>query len=129
MSQSHRTAAGGYQPGDKVKPRASSLQERAPTPRNVEKRALVDFPTTPAEQDQWMVDAVDLAATDLIPDQVNGDDINSGNFFTIGGTDYKTDPVTIGLGAKTGTDGKPIRLTGCTALIVMSDKGVWFGHF
>lgn len=76
-----------------------------------------------------MVDAVDLAATDLIPDQVNGDDINSGNFFTIGGTDYKTDPVTIGLGAKTGTDGKPIRLTGCTALIVMSDKGVWFGHF
>lgn len=84
-----------------------------------------------------MADQVNSAATDVVPDGVNDGgpdggiivDINSGNYFQIGGTDSAKDPVTIGLGAKKDVDGKPIRLTGCTDLIVMSQKAVWFGHF
>lgn len=79
-----------------------------------------------------MIEQVESAATDVVPDPYqNGDtldDINSGQFRKIGGTDYTKDPVTIGLGRKKDDEGNPIRLTGCTALIVMSEKAVWFGH-
>lgn len=77
-----------------------------------------------------MREQVNSAATDVVPASVNGADINSGNFFKIGGTDITKDPITIGLGARIDPeDKKPIRLTGCTALIVMSQKAVWYGHF
>lgn len=95
---------------------------------------LVEFPEDEGEQDSWMVTQVESAATDVVADGVqNGDevdDINSGQFFKIGGTDYTKDPVTIGLGRKKKKpdDEDNIRLTGCTALIVMSEKAVWFGH-
>jgi len=76
-----------------------------------------------------MVDQVEAAATEDVPELVIGDNTNSGNFFMIGGRDPNTDPITIGLGATKGKDGKPIRLASCTALIVMSEKAVCFGHF
>ncbi|KAL8825297.1 MAG: hypothetical protein Q9170_007850 [Blastenia crenularia] len=80
-----------------------------------------------------MVEQVDSAASDVVPDPYqNGDevdDINSGLFRKIGGIDGTKDSVTLGLGRKQGDNGEPIRLTGCTALIVMSEKAVWFGHF
>ena len=72
-----------------------------------------------------MVEHVNDADLDVVPDPVNGNDINSGQFRRIEGSD---DRLTIGLGHKE-VDGTPIRLTGCTALIVMSEKAVWFGHF
>lgn len=75
-----------------------------------------------------MVEQVLAADADVVPDSYqNGDeldDINSGLYRELGDA-----PVSLGLGAKTGDDGDPIRLTGCTALIVMSEKAVWFGHF
>ncbi len=103
---------------------STSAADPLDTSRKVHKRALVDFPSTPAERDQWMDDQVEAAATDVVPESVEGDDINSGNFFTIEGTDPYTDPITIGLGATKGDDGKPVRLTSCTALIIMSEKAV-----
>lgn len=96
------------------------------------KRILVDFPEDEAEQDVFMVGQVKSAATDVIADPIqDGDeeeDINSAQFFQVGGTAYTKDPVTIGLGRKTDKNGNPIRLTGCTALIVMSEKAVYFAH-
>ncbi|KAL8903346.1 MAG: hypothetical protein Q9207_003981 [Kuettlingeria erythrocarpa] len=50
-----------------------------------------------------MVEQVELAAYDVVPDPFEGDDINSGQFRQIGGTDYTTDPVTLGLGTNGGT--------------------------
>jgi hypothetical protein len=72
-----------------------------------------------------MVNQVKDAHIDVIPAPVRGRDINSGLFFEIGGSD----PVTIGLGAMQDNVKKPILLKGCTAIIVMSQKAVWFGHF
>ncbi|KAL8728032.1 MAG: hypothetical protein Q9181_005488 [Wetmoreana brouardii] len=104
------------------------------TGRNgLNKRILADFPSDKDAQDTFMVEQVQSAATDVVLDPYqNGDkkdDINSGQFRKIGGTDYTKDPDTLGLGRKEDDDGNPIRLTGCTILIVMSEKAVWFGHF
>lgn len=75
-----------------------------------------------------MVEKVNAAQIDVVPDPFqNGDeldDINSGQFREIGDK-----PISIGLGRKKDEKGNPIRLTGYTALIVMSEKAVWFGHF
>ncbi len=71
---------------------------------------------------------MDQPGATVFPEPVDGHDIKSRNFFTAGGRDPNTDPITIGLGATKGKDGKPIRLASCTALIVMSEKAVWFGH-
>ena len=99
-------------------------------PRTVLKRILPSWPDIVVKQDDFMVDEVKNAQTDVIPAPVNGNDINSGLFFEIGGSS----PVSIGLGARETTDPsdgktKPILLAGCTAIIVMSQKAVWFGHF
>ncbi|KAL8984143.1 MAG: hypothetical protein Q9205_001821 [Flavoplaca limonia] len=72
--------------------------------------------------DKFVVEQVDLAATEVIPDPVDGDDINSEHFRKIGGKDYTKDSVTLGLGRKKDDERVPIRLKGCTALIVMSEK-------
>ncbi|KAK4694243.1 hypothetical protein P7C71_g3302, partial [Lecanoromycetidae sp. Uapishka_2] len=122
-----QTVAGGY-PGKKLKPRDTTAKEVAPAPLTINKRALVDFPTDPAAQDQWMVTQVNSATNNVVPGPVNGDDINSANYFQISGRTPAKDAISIGLG-KNGPDGNPVRLTGCTALIVMSEKGVYFGHF
>ncbi|KAL8739682.1 MAG: hypothetical protein Q9190_007538 [Brigantiaea leucoxantha] len=135
-----RSVGGGY-PSDYIPPksRRDTLAKRslAPFPESndgtLTKRILVDFPTDKDAQDTFMVEQVEAAATDVVADPVqNGDekdDINSAQFFQVGGTDYTKDPVTIGLGRKKDDDGNPIRLTGCTALIVMSEKAVYFAHF
>jgi len=67
-----------------------------------------------------MVEQLEAAATDVVPEPANGDNTNSGNFFMIGGPDSNTDPITIGLG---------VGLTGCTAHTVVSEKAVCFRHF
>ncbi|KAI4278839.1 MAG: hypothetical protein LQ337_000736 [Flavoplaca oasis] len=92
------------------------------------KRILPEFPPVKAAQDTFMREQVELAATDVVPDPVNDEDINSGQFRKIGGTDYTKDSVTLGLGRKKDERNRPQRLKGCTALIVMSEKAVWFGH-
>lgn len=130
------SVGGGYPSDYRGKTRRDVLSKRnlvsfpeeaaAPT---LAKRVLPTFPTDQAGQDTFMVSQVELAAYDVVPDPYEGNDINSGQFRKIGGTDYTTDPVTLGLGRKKDDAGNPIRLTGCTALIVMSEKAVWFGHF
>lgn len=129
------SVGGGYPSDYPGKTRRDTLSKRnlAPFPEAaapaLAKRVLPTFPTDQAAQDTFMVEQVELAAYDVVPDPYNGDDINSGQFRKIGGTDYTKDPVTLGLGRKKDDQGNPIRLTGCTALIVMSEKAVWFGHF
>ncbi|KAL8876697.1 MAG: hypothetical protein Q9198_005153 [Flavoplaca austrocitrina] len=91
-------------------------------------RILPGFPEEEVKQDKFVVEQVDLAATEVIPDPVDGDDINSEHFRKIGGKDYTKDSVTLGLGRKKDDERVPIRLKGCTALIVISEKAVWFGH-
>ncbi|KAL9629783.1 MAG: hypothetical protein Q9204_005078 [Flavoplaca sp. TL-2023a] len=131
-----RSVAGGY-PSDydpsKIRRDALPIKRSLlPFPEAdhhfLRKRVLHDFPEEEAEQDKFMVGQVDLAPTEVVPDPVDGDDINSGHFRKIGGKDYTKDSVTLGLGRKKDEDGVPIRLKGCTALIVMSEKAVWFGH-
>ncbi|KAL8890386.1 MAG: hypothetical protein Q9215_002483 [Flavoplaca cf. flavocitrina] len=68
--------------------------------RFLRKRVLPDFPEEEAKQDKFMVGQVELAATEVVPDPVDGDDINSGHFRKIGGKDYTKDSVTLGLGRK-----------------------------
>ena len=75
-----------------------------------------------------MVEQVLAAGADVVPDPYQNDDefddINSGLYREIGDA-----LVSLGLGAKEGDDGDPIRLTGYTALIVMSEKAVRYAHF
>ena len=123
-------------PSDYTPPnrRRDVLPKRELTPfpqlghNSLPKRILTDFPTDQGARDTFMVEQVDSADADVVPDPFqNGDeldDINSGQYREIGDA-----PVSLGLGAKKGDDDVPIRLTGCTALIVMSEKAVWFGHF
>lgn len=62
-----------------------------------------------------MVEQVENALQQVTPPPVNGNDINSALYSEIGGSDR----VSMGLSG----------LTGCTALIVMSEQAVYFGHF
>jgi len=96
--------------------------------RNVQKRTLDPFPKDVDAQDRFMVNHVNSATLDIVPPDINGKNINSGVFREIGGTDA-SDGFSLGLGASKDENNDPIRLTGCTTLIVMSQKAVWFGHF
>ena len=121
---------------DKFKPRAI-LPKRAlsPLPANeasetlsFRKRTLDPFPSDIPAQDQVMIRAVSSATQDIVAANVNGNDINSGVYREIGGTD-PTEGFSLGLGNTTNARGDFIRLKGCTTLIVMSQRAVWFGHF
>ena len=88
----------------------------------LERRKLDPFPTDEQAQDQFIIKAVKAEATfDIVAREEGVDDINTGVFREVGGTGAD-DAFALGLG-------KEVRLTGCTSLIVMSQKGVWFGHF
>jgi len=96
--------------------------------RNVQKRTLDPFPTDVDSQDRFMVNHANSATQDIVPPDINGKNINSGVYREIGGT-AASDGFSLGLGASEDENKNPIRLTGCTTLIVMSQKAVWFGHF
>ena len=112
-----------------LKPRVLSLEEAPSAPHVIQKRAFDDFPTDSATQDQWMVDNVASATIDAVPPPVNGQDINSGIYHKIGGRNENNDLFSIGLGKMVGSNGRPIRNTGCTALVVMSEKAVYVAHY
>lgn len=96
--------------------------------RDVQKRTLDPFPTDIDAQDRFIVNHVNSATLDIVAPDKDGKNINSGVFRKIGGTDV-SDGFSLGLGASKNENNDPIRLTGCTSLIVMSQKAVWFGHF
>ena len=119
-----------FKPRDVLPKRALTLfpADSSDDARSVQKRTLDPFPTDIEEQDQFIVKAVSGATLDIVPPDVNDKNINSGVFREIGGTG-PDDGFSLGLGNSKDEEGKPIRLTGCTTLIVMSQKAVWFGHF
>lgn len=96
---------------------AARKAKRSISPRNIlSKRALPEWPTDDTEdQDAFMVEQVEAALQQVTPNPADEVDINSALYSEIGGSD----PVSMGLAG----------LTGCTALIVMSERAVYFGHF
>ena len=81
VATQQQSVYGGYQPGDvppprQVKPRDNMtkrtllafLVDTSDDPRNIIKRVLAPFPEDKATQDRFMVEQVDKAATDVVPD-------------------------------------------------------------
>ena len=94
---------------------------------HIVQRATTPFPTDPGEQDTFIVTKVESAARDVVPGLGKVGEANTGNFYKI--ADFTKDSIIIELEARKDGDRNPIRLSGCTALIIMSERGVWFGHF